>query len=187
MKRLLVLFIIILFFNMSSISSEGTIGEKSLKLISDGNILYVGGSGEGNYTKIQDAIDNANDSDTVFVYDDSSPYNENLIVSKSINLFGEDKNTTIINGSLNQNLSTIIISSEHVILSGFTIQRYGVNNYTYNNSVIYIQSDYNIISGNILTGNITCGIQIDDSQYNNISGNVIKNDFVLGQDICRFL
>jgi len=180
MKQLLVLFIIILFFNVSSIPSEGTIGEKSLKLISDGNILYVGGSGEGNYTKIQDAINNANDGDTVFVYDDSSPYNENLIVSKSINLFGENRNTTIINGSLNQSISTIIISSEHVILSGFTIQRYGVNNYTYNNSVIYIESDYNIISGNILTGNITCGIQIDDSQYNNISSNVIKNDLNIG-------
>ena len=28
---------------------------------STGNILYVGGSGLGNYTKIQDAIDNASD------------------------------------------------------------------------------------------------------------------------------
>ena len=36
--------------------------------VSIGNTLYVGGSGEGNYTKIQDAINNASDGDTVFVY-----------------------------------------------------------------------------------------------------------------------
>ena len=84
MRRLLVLFIIILFFNVSSIPSEGTIIEKeSLKLMSDGNILFVGGSGLDNYTMIQDAIDNASDGDTVFVYGDSSPYNENIVINKS--------------------------------------------------------------------------------------------------------
>ena len=63
-----------------------------------GKTLYVGGSGEGNYTKIQDAIDDASDGDTVFVYDDSSPYYENVIVDKSINLIGEDKETTVVDG-----------------------------------------------------------------------------------------
>ena len=42
-----------------------------IKPISSGNTLYVGGTGEGNYTKIQDAIDNASDGDTVYVFDDS--------------------------------------------------------------------------------------------------------------------
>ena len=37
------------------------------------NISYVGGSGPGNYSKIQDAIENATKGDTVFVFDDSSP------------------------------------------------------------------------------------------------------------------
>ncbi len=44
-----------------------------------GNIFYVGGSGFGNYTKIQDAIDNSSNGDTIFVYDDSSPYYENIV------------------------------------------------------------------------------------------------------------
>jgi len=66
---------------------------------SRGNWLYVGGSGPGNYTRIQDAIDNASDwGDTVFVYDDSSPYYEFLIINKSISLIGENKDTTIIKG-----------------------------------------------------------------------------------------
>jgi hypothetical protein len=41
--------------------------EKS-QTTSKGNWLYVGGSGPGNYTKIQDAIDNASNGDTVFVF-----------------------------------------------------------------------------------------------------------------------
>ena len=43
--------------------------DNPIKPISDGNTLYVGGSGEGNHTNIQDAIDDANDGDTVFVYE----------------------------------------------------------------------------------------------------------------------
>ena len=35
-----------------------------------GNILYVGGSGPGNFTSIQDAVNNASEGDTVFVFDE---------------------------------------------------------------------------------------------------------------------
>jgi len=51
--------------------------------------LYVGGSVPNNYTTIQSAIDDAVDGDTVFVYDDSSPYREHLLIETSINLLGE--------------------------------------------------------------------------------------------------
>jgi len=100
MKKLLVFGVIVLFLGMTISSSTGLNLEKqSIKPLSSGNVLYVGGSGTNNYTKIQDAIDNASDGDTVFVYDDSSPYYENLVVDKSIQLIGEDRDTTVINGS----------------------------------------------------------------------------------------
>ena len=38
-----------------------------IEMTSTGGILCVGGSGPGNYTSIQDAIDNATSDDTVFV------------------------------------------------------------------------------------------------------------------------
>ena len=38
--------------------------------------LYVGGSGPGNFSKIQDAVDNTSDGDIVFVY--SGFYQENI-------------------------------------------------------------------------------------------------------------
>ena len=39
--------------------------EKSTNLLNYGNTLYVGGSGPDNYTNIQDAINDANNGDTV--------------------------------------------------------------------------------------------------------------------------
>ena len=43
-----------------------------------GTWLYVGGSGPGNYTRIQDAINDSSDGDTVFVY--SGHYAEHLVI-----------------------------------------------------------------------------------------------------------
>ena len=97
LKKGLVIGILVLFIGISINPSTGTkIEKKSIKPISDNNIYYVGGTGEGNYTKIKYAIAFASDGDTVFVYNDSSPYYENIWINKSINLIGEDKETTII-------------------------------------------------------------------------------------------
>jgi len=113
-------------------------GNDTYKL-GNGSILYVGGSGGENYSTIQAAINDANNGDTVFVYDDSSPYVENVIVNKSINLIGENRDTTVINGSGNGN--TVNISADNVNISGFTIK--GSTNCTtlqyfdYNNAYWY--------------------------------------------------
>ena len=50
-----------------------TIWEKDYK---DNNIIYVGGTGVGNYTNIQDAIDISSNDDTIFVY--NGTYYENI-------------------------------------------------------------------------------------------------------------
>jgi len=92
-------------------------------------------------------------------------------VDKSITLKGENKETTVINGSGGE--IVVNISSDNVILSGFTVQNYG--NDSNATSLIFIQSDYNVISGNIITGNTWCGIDIFHSGYNTISGNTISS------------
>ena len=84
-----------------------------------GTTLYVGGSGPNNYTKIQDAVDNASDGDTVFVYDDSSPYYENIEIHKSINLIGENRNNTIIDGGEHGN--AVNVTADWVNISMFAI------------------------------------------------------------------
>jgi hypothetical protein len=54
--------------------SQGSV-EPSVVPFIGGNILYVGGSGPENYTRIQDAVDNASDGDTVFGGNYWSDYN----------------------------------------------------------------------------------------------------------------
>ena len=77
--------IIALFICMSFTPSVAVYTVKKPSIpVSNGDTLYVGGTGEDNYTRIQKAIDNASDGDTVFVYDDSSPYYEFVEVNKSI-------------------------------------------------------------------------------------------------------
>ena len=56
--------------------------------------LYVGR--QETYTRIQDALDNAADGYRIFVY--NGTYNETLIINNRIDLFGEDRSTTIIKG-----------------------------------------------------------------------------------------
>jgi len=58
------------------------LGKQSILVTLGRDTLYVGGSGFGNYSTIQDAVDNASSGDTVYVYDDSSPYIENVVVDK---------------------------------------------------------------------------------------------------------
>ena len=58
--------------------------------------LYVGGGGPGNYSSIQEAIDNASTGDTIFIY--NGTYSEQVLVNKSVSLVGEDRDTTTIDG-----------------------------------------------------------------------------------------
>jgi len=144
--------------------------KKSSIPITSGKTLYVGGSGEGNYTSIQDALDNASDGDTVFVYDDSSPYYEFLIINKTINLIGENKFTTIIDGEGNGDI--VKVATDWVNISSFTINNSGL---LY--SGIEMKNKFNTITNNIISNNYN-GIYLYKSIGNNISNNIISNSWV---------
>ena len=156
-------------YNLEKIDNE----IKSIKKLSTVNskILYVGGSGPGNYSSIQDAINESSDGDTVFVY--RGTYIENLYVSKSINLIGEDRNTTIIDGSEKDSpvwISTIIIRADSVNVKGFTI----LNEKTFSCG-IFIGMNHNentIVDNNIISP--WEGIWLWESRNNTIKGNIIS-------------
>jgi len=141
-KKALVIGIILIFVGASVITPNAyNINEKQMSfknIISTSEffprgILYVGGTGPGNYTNIQDALDNANEGDTVFVF--NGTYNEQLIINKSnINLFGENKETTIIEAGGNGIAIDIPADSNNNYIIGFTVR-----NTTY--SAIYLHSD----------------------------------------------
>ncbi|RLF29717.1 MAG: hypothetical protein DRN05_01050 [Thermoplasmata archaeon] len=128
--------------------------------------LYVG-EGE-TYTRIQDAIDNATDGYRIVVY--NGTYYENLIIDKQLDIFGEDRAVTIIDG--NGNGDVITISAENVNISHFTIRNSGSNP---NNTVVMINSSSSIITDNIIL-NGQNGISIQNCGSHLIYDNIIKNN-----------
>ena len=137
-----------------------------------GNTIYVDDDGDANYTSIQEAVDVANDGDTIYVY--SGIYYENLVVNKTINLIGEDKENSIIDGGGNN--SVVIISIDGVSISKFTIQNSGSN---WHDAGFTINSGQNVIAENIIN-NCNDGIYVDflglPSTDNTISRNAISNN-----------
>lgn len=85
--------IILLFVGTSIIPSIAQNTEETASVVSRGSWLYVGGNGPGNYSRIQDAIDNASDGDSIFIF--NGEY-EAFIANKTINIIGESRNETII-------------------------------------------------------------------------------------------
>ena len=167
----------------------GTIEKNKYKLpISNGNTLYVGGNETGNYTKIQDAIDDAVDGDTIFVYNYSSPYYENIIIDKSISLIGEDRDSTIIDANGDSYVLRINKNTDWVNISGFTIRN--TSYYLQPGIGIEMKSNYTNISGNNIISNQYAGIFATDYVCNNtISGNVISNngDYdIIFRDFCNY-
>ena len=137
---------------------------------SRGNTLYVGGSGEGNYTRIQDAINNASDGDTVFVY--NGTYDEYLIINIRINLIGESTHNTIV--TKYASLAVITISSDHVKVQGFTISHKSPHSRT--EYGIEISSSHCNISYCKLIHNSYDDIRIFGfSNHNNIYRNIFQS------------
>lgn len=142
---------------------------------SKGIWLYVGGSGPGNYSKIQDAIDHASWRDTVFVY--HGIYNEKITIAKALCLLGESMNKTIICN--NSNFASLIsLSSDNITISGFTLNHSGDPNYT--RYIIYSsQNEHSrdiIISDNIFQANTCFGIHLYHCDSCSIIHNIIYTE-----------
>lgn len=188
--KLLTIGIILLFVETGIIPAIAQETEKPLST-SKGNWLYVGGSGPGNYTRITDAVNKASNGDTVFVFNDSSPYYENTIwINSSINLIGENKNNTIIDGKGGGgNTDVIRISANNVMITGFTIRNCSGQ---ITDTGIYISHakdhdinhyrDIKIVFNTNITGNIfintATGIQEIKTYHTIISENLITSSGV---------
>jgi parallel beta-helix repeat protein len=158
----------------------------------------VDDDGPADFSSIQEAIDSSlvNDGDTIFVY--NGTYYEHVTISKSISLIGENRSTTIIDGS--RNGTTIFVIADCVNISGLTIQNgyhiphvtygikvgewnYGCSNVTINGNIIsnndqgifFYYSNNGIVTNNIIFNNFR-GISIVLSYSNYIAGNSLFNN-----------
>ena len=144
--------------------------EKSSILSSSGNTLYVGGNGPGNYSKINDAYNDANPGDTIFVY--SGTYNEQITITKTIKLIGEDKDTTTLIYN-HAHWEVIRIIAPGVTVNGFTIYNPNPDLVLYVN--LFKGANHTTISNCIFYNNPlhfddgTVGIGVCDVSYTRIS------------------
>jgi parallel beta-helix repeat protein len=148
---------------------------------------FVGGSGPGNYTRIQDAIDAATPGSTVFVYDGS--YYEGVIIDKPLSLVGEMKETAIINGSASD--PAVLVTSDWVNITDLTmtgsrpgaslelrsVSNCNISNNTASSSesegILLSWSDQNIIANNTVSLNGRQGILVSSSHNNSIINNTV--------------
>jgi parallel beta-helix repeat protein len=186
--------IILLFVATGIIPAIAQNTEKPLTT-SRGDWLYVGGSGPGNYSTIQDAINNASSRDTVYVY--HATYHEAIVIDVEIlSVIGEGRDVTCIDANFSS--AAVIISQSCVSLRGFTI--IGKNNCVYvtggltaitvseNNLSSYYYSvefayegdnNWNVLENNIFNPT-SCGIHLaswSDSGFNTIRNNTFINNF----------
>jgi nitrous oxidase accessory protein len=129
------------------------IGISSVENIkASGNTLYVDDDGTADYTSIQNAIDNATAGDTIYV--NNGLYNENIVVGigKSVDIQGESKYNTIVDGG--NSGSVFFINADHVSVSGFTIRNSGGGgSYPDYHSGINLRTHNITVTNNIIENN----------------------------------
>ncbi len=170
-------------FHIKAVEELIIFGDPTLQLVANrkiefNRVLHVGGDGEGNYTKIQDAINDSNDGDTIIVHE--GIYEENLKINKSLKILGE--NAKIIT-------SIIDIYSNDVYIEGFSIEgikKEGVikcygNNFHFSKNELYycgkglfIVGKNSKIEGNIIRDN-EVGIWIEGENWVINENDIINN------------
>ncbi|APH39579.1 NosD domain-containing protein [Methanohalophilus halophilus] len=150
--------------------------------------ITVDDSGSGNYTTIQDAVNAANDTDTIFVY--PGTYIENVDVNKSVIIIsqsGESDNTKVQAASSADYVFNV--TRDNVTIKGFEVTggEQGIyldrvqnntltdNNVSYNNNgiILYRSSNNNLTNNNVL--NNLYGISLGFSRNNNLTSNIVCN------------
>jgi nitrous oxidase accessory protein NosD len=172
--------IILLIIGASMVSGFNLSSNSNIQPSTRGNWLYVGGSGLGNYTTIQSAIDAASTGDTIFVY--HGIYYENIAIAKRVNLVGENKNTTIIDGSRKD--SVVFIVHDDVTITGFTIQNGSLSDYPH--AGVEIHSINTKIIDNIISDNYVGVHPLYAGPFNTWGNNTFMHNIIVGNHDAAF-
>jgi parallel beta-helix repeat protein len=131
-----------------------------------------------NYSSIQEAINNATEASTIYV--SKGFYSEHLLINKSITLVGEDKYTTIIDGS---STGTIIhVAADNVSVSDFTVERPGCSCEGYYGIQIENNSEHISLTNNEVISD-SVGVKTTRAQNVIIAHNDFSQNYVLSMSI----
>ncbi len=135
--------------------------------------ITVNDDGGADYTKIQDAIDNANSGEIIYVW--KGIYYENVIVNKTVTLIGDSPTNTTIDGGKNDNV--VEITANWVNISGFKMinSRISLNPTKYG-AGIKINSAENVTVENNNCSNNQLGIWLYKSNTSKITNNYCSNN-----------
>jgi len=127
-----------------------------------------------NYTMIQEAIDNANDNDVIFVR--GEVYHESVLVNKPLTLMGESSDTTVIDGN---GTFTVVSLTATCNLTGFTIRNggFGVSARVH---LPVPQFTGHRIEGNRIVNNYYGGILLEGCTNNTVVDNVVMDNELFG-------
>ncbi|MBN2066631.1 MAG: right-handed parallel beta-helix repeat-containing protein [Candidatus Thermoplasmatota archaeon] len=123
---------------------------------------------EDHFARIQDAIDAAASGNRIVIYD--GIYYEQIIIDKKLDLFGEEKSNTIIDGENSGDVITV--NAAQVDISTLTIRKSGNGD---ENAVIKVnEDDCRIIDNSITSGKHA--IYLNNCDDHTIYDNTIQNN-----------
>jgi len=131
--------------------------------------IIVDINGGGNYTSIQDAIDNASAGDTIRVW--TGTYNENIVINHTLTIIGNGSGKTVINGDKIND--TVYVEADWVNLTDLRITG-GGEKYQGFAGIKLIGSENCSIKNNYFTQNVW-GISLEHTN----NSKLINNNFIL--------
>ena len=139
--------------------------------IVDAKTLTVNAGGGANFTRIQDAINNSNNGDSILVY--SGTYFENVNVNKQLILKGMDTGEGKPAVDASGSGDAVTLSAGKSTLDGFTVTNGAIIG-------IVVTSDYNILSNNSAMNNTEDGIVLTNASNNTLDNNSASSNTIFG-------
>jgi len=137
----------------------------------EASTVTVDDSGGANYTTIQEAVNNANNGDTILIY--SGTYTENVIVNKWVTIRSKSGNPddTIVQAADPRD-HIFNVTKDNVTIGGFKIT--GANYFP--SAGIYINGVNDIIISDNKLSNNEIGIDLHGSNHNMLNNNIASDN-----------
>jgi len=167
MKKIILIVVCFVFFLGIFIESTQALLTNLIYVDDDYNIS-TSGWGIDHFDRIQDAINAAENNDTIYVF--NGAYYEHLNINKSILLLGENKVNVIIDGSRINDV--IVTNADNVTISNCTIQYSG--SHLNNSGIKIVANKTNVFNTRLLNNSV--GIHLLNCNNNSIEQNIAENN-----------
>ncbi len=131
------------------VNSTGVLNSIDVEYVKINNnitTIYVGGSGPSNYSNIQNAVNDAGNGDSVYVY--NGTYNESIMITSDIDISAESNLNTIIQTNYTTDYA-FWVDSNRCNISNFYFNRNQIG-------VVYTSNNGSVIENNRFNGTYYC-------------------------------